>query len=91
MINFKPFFGLYKPYQDQLIKLSDARKSYGNSRQRLTEIMVMKEMPATRETHILNRGLYSDRGSRGRATPVVLPMPSDLPKPSGLAQWLTSP
>ena len=84
----------YKPYQDQLIKLSDARKSYGNSRQRLTEIMVMKEMPATRETHILNRGLYSDRGEVvGRATPVVLPpMPSDLPKNRlGLAQWLTSP
>ena len=56
--------------------------------------MVMKEMPSTRETYILNRGLYSDRGEVvGRATPVVLPpMPSDLPKNRlGLAQWLTSP
>ena len=36
--------------------------------------MVMKEMPGFRETHILERGHYENRGELvNRATPEVLP------------------
>ena len=74
--------------------LYNERKSFGDQRQRLTEIMVMKEMPGLRETHVLERGLYSERGEVvKRATPRVLPpLPEDAPKNRlGLAKWLTSP
>ena len=74
--------------------LYNERKSFGNQRQRLTEIMVMKEMPGLRETHVLERGLYSERGEVvERATPRVLPpLPEGAPKNRlGLAKWLTSP
>ena len=59
-----------------------ARKSFGDQRQRLTEIMVMKEMPGERETHILERGNYENRGEVvQRATPHVLaPFPQEVPK-----------
>jgi len=73
--------------------LYDERKSFGDQRQRLTEIMVMKEMPGLRETHVLERGLYSERGEVvKRATPQVLPpLPEGAPKNRlGLAKWLTS-
>ena len=43
-------------------QLYTERKSFGDQRQRLTEIMVMKEMPGERETHILDRGHYENRG-----------------------------
>jgi hypothetical protein len=56
--------------------------------------MVMHEMPGNRETHILNRGLYSDRKEVVTAeTPGFLPS-VDKSNPSnrlGLARWLTSP
>ena len=49
-------------------------KRFGDQRQRLSEIMVMKEMPKVRETHILERGHYENRGDLvNRATPEVLP------------------
>ncbi|MBT5716204.1 MAG: DUF1549 domain-containing protein, partial [Opitutae bacterium] len=70
------------------------RKSFGDQRQRLSEIMVMKEMPGLRETHILERGHYANRGEVvGRASPAVLPtFPQGEPTNRlGLAKWLTSP
>ena len=69
------------------------RQSFGNQRQRLTEIMVMKEMPGERETHILERGHYENRGKVvQRATPEVLtPFPQGVPNNRmGLAKWLTN-
>ena len=84
----------YGPYVEQLKKLREARKAFGDARQRLTEIMVMKEMPTPRVTHVLKRGLYSERGEVvERNVPAVLPsMPSDLPRDRlGLARWLTAP
>ena len=69
------------------------RQSFGNQRQRLTEIMVMKEMPGERETHILERGHYENRGKVvQRATPEVLtPFPQGVPSNRlGLAKWLTN-
>ena len=50
-------------------------------------------MPGLRETHILDRGHYENRGKLvGRETPEVLtPFPNDAPKNRlGLAKWLTS-
>ncbi|MBT3635536.1 MAG: DUF1553 domain-containing protein, partial [Opitutae bacterium] len=84
----------YESYRAQKSALVAARKAFGNQRQRLTEIMVMKEMPGNRETHILNRGLYSDRKAVVTAeTPDFLPNEEKSPKKNrlGLAHWLTSP
>ena len=85
---------VYDPAVSARRSLYNERKSFGNQRQRLTEIMVMKEMPGLRETHVLERGLYSERGEVvNRATPQVLPpLPEGAPKNRlGLAKWLTSP
>ena len=74
--------------------LEKARKAFGDKRQKLREIMVMKEMPGLRETHILGRGHYENRGKVvGRASPAVLPaFPQSEPTNRlGLAKWLTSP
>ena len=53
----------------------------------------MKEMPGVRETHILDRGHYENRGEVvQRATPEVLtPFPDGASKDRlGLAKWLTA-
>ena len=74
-------------------RLYTERKSFGDQRQRLTEIMVMKEMPGERETHILERGHYEDRGKVvQRGTPEVLTeFPQSAPNNRlGLAKWLTA-
>ena len=84
----------HKPSVTARQALYRERKSFGDQRQRLSEIMVMKEMPGLRETHILNRGHYENRGKVvNRATPAVLtPFPADAPQDRlGLARWLTSP
>jgi hypothetical protein len=84
----------YEPYLKQAIQLRKEREAFGEARQRIPEIMVMREMPGNRETHILNRGLYSDRKEVVTAeTPGFLPS-VDKSNPSnrlGLARWLTSP
>ena len=41
-------------------KLYDQRLSFGQQRERIGQIMVMKEMPEPRKTYILDRGLYSE-------------------------------
>ena len=82
----------YSPFRLESEALKRARTNFSNRRKGIPEIMVMKEMPDKRETHILNRGLYSDRGEVvERETPAVLP---DFPiqyqnNRLGLAQWLT--
>ena len=73
--------------------LEKARKALGDERQELGEIMVMKEMPGLRETHILERGHYANRGKVvSRSSPAVLPaFPQGEPLDRlGLAKWLTS-
>ncbi len=83
----------YEPYKKQMDELRKARKAFGDIRQRLPEIMVMREMSEKRKTHILNRGLYSDRLEVVLAnTPVALPaFPEKVSKDRlGLARWLTS-
>ncbi|MDG1324717.1 MAG: DUF1553 domain-containing protein [Opitutales bacterium] len=83
----------HKPSMTARQSLYRERKSFGDQRQRLSEIMVMKEMPGLRETHILDRGHYENRGEVvNRATPAVLtPIQEDAPLDRlGLARWLTS-
>jgi len=85
---------IYEPYKKQLAVLRKAREEYGNARQRLQQIMVMREMPGNRETHILNRGLYSDRKEVVTAvTPGFLPSSNEKGPRNrlSLARWLTSP
>jgi hypothetical protein len=74
-------------------QLQAERRKFGDQRQRLTEIMVMKEMPGIRETHILERGHYENRGQVvERATPEVLTPFLDGASEDrlGLAKWLTA-
>ena len=83
----------HKPSMAARQALYKERKSFGDQRQRLSEIMVMKEMPVLRETHILDRGHYENRGKVvNRATPAVLtPFTEGVPNDRlGLARWLTS-
>jgi len=83
----------HPPTRNQFIALEKARRAYGNQRQKIREIMVMKEMPGLRETHILERGHYANRGQVvHRASPEVLPpFPKGEPvNRLGLARWLTS-
>ena len=92
-------FSIYlgSAYQKSLIAqnaLFKERKSFGDQRQKISEIMVMKEMPGLRETHILERGHYANRGEIvNRASPEILPLfPKDQPvNRLGLAKWLTAP
>ncbi len=58
------------------------------------EIMTMSTAPEERQTYVLDRGHYENRGeSVGPATPAFLPpMPEDAPANRlGLAQWTVSP
>ena len=87
------FHSAHNPSVSANNELYKERKRFGDQRQRLSEIMVMKEMPRVRETHILERGHYENRGRLvNRATPEVLPpFPEKAPSDRlGLAQWLTS-
>jgi hypothetical protein len=57
------------------------------------EIMVMKEMPQPRPTHVLKRGAYDAPGEEVTAgTPdTILPFPADRPSNRlGLAEWVVS-
>ena len=85
---------VHEPYKKQRAILRKAREEYGNTRQRLQQIMVMRDMPGNRETHILNRGLYSDRKEVVTAEPPEFLHSSNEKGPANrlsLARWLTSP
>ncbi|MCH2179161.1 MAG: DUF1553 domain-containing protein [Mariniblastus sp.] len=81
----------FAAYRGQLLQ---ARKQYCATLDGVKEIMVMREMPQPRPTHVLERGLYSHPQQQvSAATPSVLPeMDSELPRNRlGLARWLTDP
>jgi hypothetical protein len=72
--------------------LYDQRLSFGKQRERIGQIMVMKEMPEPRKTYILDRGLYSEPSEEVfRETPTALPpLNENYPQDRlGLARWLT--
>lgn len=83
-----------KSTQKVLNELQGLRTKYADSVDYIKEVMVMKEVPNIRKTHILNRGQYDDPGDEVFAsTPESLPeMDKSLPKNRlGLAKWLTNP
>src|SRR5262245_25991380 len=76
------------------VRLTDAQAKRDSFFQSLPTVMVMEEMPAPRETHLLIRGMYDRPGD------VVKPMlPAALvssptaypPNRLGLARWLVDP
>ncbi len=83
------------PGQTQMQKdLQNLRRRRNETTDTVRQIMVMAEMPAPRQAHILVRGQYDVYGDPVSAdTPEkILPMPAGLPKNRlGLAEWLFLP
>jgi hypothetical protein len=74
--------------------LEDARRSRDDLAERVTEIMVMRELPEPKAAYVLHRGEYDQRGEQvWPDTPAVLPaFPADAPRNRlGLARWLIEP
>lgn len=81
-------------YGKQLAELQKLRDEHTKTLDRISEIMVMRELKKTRPTYFLRRGAYDMRGDRVDAgTPSAFsPFSKDLPRNRlGLARWLTDP
>ncbi len=81
-----------EPYRAALAELKQLRESENELAYAVPEIMVMRELPQPRETHLLNRGAYDAPGEVvPRDTPDwLLPFPKDEPRNRlGLAHWMT--
>src|SRR5262249_42101739 len=68
-----------------------AEQAMAEFEEKLPTVMVMEEMPESRETHVLLRGQYDKPGERVEpTTPAQLPHMSIDAQPNrlGLAQWL---
>ena len=81
-------------YSRWLAALAAVRKEYCESFDELDEIMVMRELPEPRPTHLLVRGAYNAPAERVFPdTPAALPPFPDGQPPNrlGLARWLTAP
>lgn len=75
-------------------KIQDVRREIAAVEKEVPSTMVMAEMETPRETFILVRGEYDQKGERVFPdTPAALPpMTADMPRNRlGLAQWLISP
>src|SRR5204862_7590508 len=75
-------------------RLTDAQAKRDAFYQSLPTVMVMEEMPAPRETHVLIRGMYDRPGDIVNPTlPAVLASSSNAYPPNrlGLARWLVDP
>jgi hypothetical protein len=82
------------PSRDLRAKVDALKAEQGAIRGRGSVSLVMEEKPGEPFAHVLNRGVYSDKGEKVAAgTPAVLPpMPPDAPKNRlGLARWLADP
>ena len=74
--------------------LKEAKKSRDAFAKQLPEVMVLKDLAKPRETYVLKRGEYGNRGERVEAgTPGFLPpLPADAPgNRLALACWLVDP
>ncbi|MEM6800065.1 MAG: DUF1553 domain-containing protein, partial [Bacteroidota bacterium] len=81
-------------YKETLKVLAKMRSAYVDSIEWVKELMVMEEMPVSRKTFLLNRGVYDDYGEEVfPATPqAFMQMDEGLPKNRlGLAKWLCDP
>ena len=75
-------------------KLASTRAQLCTALDQSTEIMVMRELPQSKDAFVLHRGEYNQRSEKvAAATPKVLPaMDESLPNNRlGLAKWLTDP
>lgn len=80
-------------YRTERQNLTALRKKRSELVKKISEIMVMKEMPTPHQTYLLGRGQYTNREEPvSPATPAFLPaMPEDAPKNRlGLARWTVS-
>ncbi len=81
-------------YLKKLVELREAVEKRDQFRNGIPKVMVMEDLPKTRPTFVLERGLYDKRGEEvPPSTPARLPeFPSDAPTNRlGFAQWLVSP
>lgn len=84
----------YPPYRKQLATLTNLREGRSALVDGIDEIMVMREQPEPRQSYLLERGGYDNRGEAVRPdTPAALPaFPEDVPRDRlGLARWTVSP
>src|SRR6185295_97240 len=75
-------------------RLADAQAKRDAFYQSLPTVMVMEEMPAPRETHLLIRGMYDKPGDLVTpALPAILASSPNAYPPNrlGLARWLVDP
>jgi mono/diheme cytochrome c family protein len=83
-----------KPSQELRARIDKLKKEQADIKSRGSVTLVMQEKKDSEPfAHILNRGLYSDKGEKVTpATPEALPpMPDDAPRNRlGLARWLVS-
>jgi len=80
-----------EPCQMAMAELHAARVAENDLVSQVRQVMVMKELPTPRPTHLLKRGAYDAPGeTAGPDTPAsVLPFPAELPRNRlGLARWL---
>jgi hypothetical protein len=80
-----------EPYRTALKELQTLRDEENEFITRVRQIMVMKELPEPRPTHILKRGAYDAPGELVTAdTPAsILPFPKEFPRNRlGLAKWM---
>ncbi|PZX51025.1 DUF1553 domain-containing protein [Algoriphagus chordae] len=83
-----------KSYSEALVAVAKARAAYVDSIENVKEVMVMKDMPESRSTYILLRGLYENYGEEvfPNTPSEILPMAEELPKNRlGLAEWFFDP
>jgi Protein of unknown function (DUF1553)/Protein of unknown function (DUF1549)/Concanavalin A-like lectin/glucanases superfamily/Planctomycete cytochrome C len=83
-----------QPSRDLAAKLDPLRSEQSAIRNRGSVSLVMEEKKEEPYAHVLNRGVYSDKGEKvPPGTPAVLPpMPKDSPNNRlGLARWLNDP
>ena len=81
-------------YRAKLDELQEARKALGTALDKVTEIMVMREMENRRQSYVLERGAYDARGEKvePRVPEWLGGMPGGAaPDRLGLAKWLTGP
>lgn len=83
-----------EPYQATSKTLSDLRTKRSELVKKIPEIMTMRENDVARQTYILDRGHYENRGEPvASGTPGFLPAPPEGAPDNrlGLAQWTVAP
>ncbi|MEX2579797.1 MAG: DUF1553 domain-containing protein [Verrucomicrobiales bacterium] len=81
-------------YREQFRKRADLRKQRTELVEEIAEIMVMEEKAEPRQSYLLDRGAYTDRGAPvSPETPEWLnPFPEAMPRNRlGLAKWTVDP